>query len=117
MTISNQSTKLYSKLEKICNSDREMRKKLGVNRADKLQQRLFELRASETLEDMARLPAAGCHELSQNRKGQISVNLDQPYRLIFVPDHDPLPTTPDGGLDRKKVTRILVVEIVNYHAK
>lgn len=105
------------KLEKICNSNREMQRKLGANRAAKLQQRLFELRASETLDDMARFPAAGCHELSQNRKGHISVNLDQPYRLIFRPDHDPLPTTPDAGLDRKKVTRILVVEIVNYHGK
>jgi proteic killer suppression protein len=94
-----------------------MRKKLGVKRAEKLQQRLFELRASESLEDMARFPAADCHELSQNRKGQISVNLDQPYRLIFVPDHDPLPTTPEGGLDRTQVTRILIVEIVNYHGK
>lgn len=56
-----------------------------------------------------------CHALGADRAGQFSISVFGPYRLIFVPDLDPLPTAPDGSLDRVRVTRILVVEVVDYH--
>ncbi len=37
------------------------------------------------------------------------------YRLVFEPDHDPVPRIFDGGIDRTKVTGILIKEVVNYH--
>jgi HTH-type transcriptional regulator / antitoxin HigA len=49
-----------SKLAKLCNSAKEMQKKLGKPNAEKLQQRLNELAAAETLEDMRQLPGALC---------------------------------------------------------
>jgi len=36
--------------------------------ARKVAQRISELKATETLEDMRSLPAANCHELKGNRK-------------------------------------------------
>lgn len=39
------------------------------------------------------------------------------YRLIFEPDHEPLPELLDGGVDRAKVTKILIREVVDYHDK
>jgi len=39
----------------------------------------------------------------------------QPQRLIFEPDHNPVPQKPDGGLDWTQVTRIRVIEITDYH--
>lgn len=104
-----------SKLQKLCNSEKEMRAKLGVRMAGKLAQRLSELRAVDILEDLARLPSARCHELGQDRAGQLAVDLTHPNRLVFQPDHNPLPKKPDGGLDWAKVTRVTVIEIIDYH--
>jgi proteic killer suppression protein len=104
-----------SKVAKLCNSQKEMRGKLGPQCAARLQQRLEELRAAATLEDMRALPGARCHELTQDLKGQLAVDLVHPRRLIFEPAHDPAPTKADGGLDWSKVTEIVILEIVDYH--
>lgn len=37
------------------------------------------------------------------------------YRLVFTPDHDPVPLLDDGGIDRASVTAIRIEEIVDYH--
>lgn len=103
------------KMEKLCNSMKEMRAKLGDRGARLLQQRLAEIKAADTLDDLGKVPGARCHELTADRKGQLAVDLVHPRWLIFVPDHDPLPAKPDGGLDWQKVTRVIVVETVDYH--
>jgi len=103
-----------SKLAKLCNSQQEMRGKLGPRCAERLQQRLEELRAA-TLEDMRSLPGARCHELTQDRKGQLAVDLVHPRRLVFEPANDPVPTKADGGLDWSKVTEVVILEVVDYH--
>lgn len=94
-----------------------MRRKLGDRQAKLLTRRLVELRAARSLSDMSRLPGPRCHPLSGNRKGQLSVDLDHPNRLIFVPDQDPVPTKPDGGLDWSRITTILIIEIADTHSK
>ena len=103
------------KVAKLCNSQKEMRADLGPRCAARLQQRLEELRAAVTLEDMRVLPGARCHELTQDRKGQLAVDLVHPRRLVFEPAHDPVPTKADGGLDWPEVTEIVIVEVVDYH--
>ena len=103
------------KVQKLCNSEKEMRKKIGPRVAEKLKQRLSELNAAVTLEHMKRIPAARCHELGQDRKGQLAVDLVHPMRLIFEPDHNPIPRKADGGLDWTKVTAIVIREVVDYH--
>lgn len=103
------------KLQKVCNSEKEMRAAFGKPLAEKVQQRLAEFHAADTLDDISRLPPVRCHELSQDRKGQLAVDLVHPRRLIFKPDHDPLPCKPDGSLDWSHVTRICVMDIIDYH--
>jgi len=44
-----------------------------------------------------------------------SVDLKQPYRLIFEPTHDPLPRKDDGSLEWSKVTSIKILEVTNTH--
>lgn len=102
-------------LEKVGNSDSTAKRKLGPLRAAKLRQRLDELDAAETLETMRHLKQARCHELGQDRKGELAVDLDHPYRLIFLPANNPIPRKPDGGLDWTKVTSIRIVDITDYH--
>ncbi|MES0446459.1 MAG: type II toxin-antitoxin system RelE/ParE family toxin [Desulfobacterales bacterium] len=103
------------KLQKICNSTNESIKKLGPKMARKLQQRLMELKAAPCLADISRVPPPRCHQLSGDREGKLSVDLEHPYRLLFIPANDPIPVTQDGGLDWAKVTEIEIVEIVDMH--
>lgn len=103
------------KLQKICNKGAEAIKKLGHKCGVKLQQRMMELSAAESLEDISRFPPARCHELTGNRKGQLSVDLEHPYRLLFIPAHDPVPERQEGGLDWKGVTEIEIITIADTH--
>jgi plasmid maintenance system killer protein len=104
-----------TKFEKECNEAKLMVRKHGQPRAKLLQKRLTELRAAAVLEDIRTLPQARCHELRENRKGELAVDLDHPYRLIFEPADEPIPTKPDGGLDWTKVTTIRILGIEDYH--
>ncbi len=103
------------RLQKICSHAGEAINKLGPKMASKLQQRLMELNAASCLADVSKLPPQRCHQLSGNRKGQLSVDLEQPYRLLFIPANDPVPETTDGGLDWAMVTEIEIIEITDTH--
>lgn len=103
-----------SKLSKLCNSEKKLRGKYGPRMAPLIQQRLVDLDAVATLEVMRALPGR-CHELKQNLAGLLAVDLVHPQRLAFRPDHDPIPTRKDGGLDWAQVTKIEIVGIGNYH--
>ena len=45
----------------------------------------------------------------------MSVDLQHPYRLLFVPANNPVPTKEGGGLDWAGVTEIEIIEIVDTH--
>ncbi|HEY5750014.1 MAG TPA: hypothetical protein VIU12_28295 [Chryseolinea sp.] len=75
----------------------------------------MELKAAENLHQIFRVPPPRCHELNGDRKGQLSVDLDHPYRLIFIPANEPVPRKEDGGLDWQQVTEIEILEIADTH--
>ncbi len=104
-----------SAIQKLCSKDAVAQKKLGPKMARNLQRRMMELKAAESLADISHLPPARCHELKGNRKGQLSVDLEQPHRLLFIPANNPVPIGEDGGLDRTQVTEIEIIEIVDTH--
>lgn len=103
------------KLAKTCNSAKKLRGDYGPRMAGLIQQRLAELQAADTLEDMRHLPGARCHELKGNLGGQLAVDLVHPKRMVFKPNHDPVPVKDDGGLNWSEVTAIEVVGIGDYH--
>ncbi|MXW68839.1 MAG: killer suppression protein [Acidimicrobiia bacterium] len=105
-----------TKLRRLCEDEQAMRRKLGDRQARLLMRRLMEFRAAVTLSDIGRLPGARCHQLTGDRRGQLTVDLVYPDRLVFVPDHDPIPTKPDGGMDWSKVTAVLVIQIADTHS-
>lgn len=102
------------KLEKELTNPRELSKSYG-QLAKKISLRLSELRAADTLAIMATLPQARCHELTGDREGQFAVDVSGNYRLIFEPDHDPVPVKGDGGIDWTSITIISIQEIDDYH--
>lgn len=102
------------KLEKQLTDPKEMVKTFG-QMARKVNQRLKDLTDADNLAIMRTIPAARCHELTGNRKGELSVDVSGNYRLIFEPDHNPLPRKADLGLNWDEVTKIQINEIEDYH--
>jgi len=101
-------------LEKSCSDDRQGAKRWGAEQWKVLKKRLASLRAAPTLADMENVPG-NCHSLHADRAGQFAVDLRGPYRLIFEPDHDPVPRLDDGGIDNTRVTTIIIKEVDDYH--
>jgi plasmid maintenance system killer protein len=111
-------TFVNKKLAKTFNESAQLEKTHGSNRAKKIRIRMQELRAARTLMDFwpPKTGPTRCHELTMGkRKGQLSVDLDHPYRLIFKPDHAPVPLKPDGGLDWSQVTAIMILGVEDTH--
>jgi plasmid maintenance system killer protein len=78
--------------------------------------RLNELKHATHLQELHFLPQANCHELSQNLKGYLAVDVSANHRIIFEPANQPTPLKVDGGLDWSNVTEITIIEIAfDYH--
>lgn len=103
-----------NKLRKYANDDRLAVKNLGNRVAEIYKRRLDDLEAAESLEDVRYLPG-NFHELVGNRKGQWACDLVQPYRLIFTPLENPIPTDKDGKYIWIKIKEVEIIEIIDYH--
>lgn len=101
-------------LKKCANDDSFRLKKIGKINGKIYKQRLDELASSESLENIRYLPG-NYHELSQDRKGTWSVNLEQPYRLIFEPQENPIPTDNFGKYIWGEIKAVTILNIVDYH--
>ena len=82
--------------------------------ASQLNRRLGQMNAADNLAVMATLPGH-CHELSGDLQGRLAMDVSGNSRLVFRPDHDEPPTKRDGGLDWTRVTRIMILEVLDYH--
>lgn len=103
------------KLQKICSKQKEAIKKLGEKGGKKLMQRMLELNAAITLDDISHLPPPRLHELSGNRKGQFSVDIQHPYRLLFKAANKIIPLKKEVGLDKEKIDQIEIIDIKDTH--
>lgn len=101
-------------LKRLCDDDRAAKKKLGADGAKKLRKRLDDMKAAPTLAVMKSLPGR-CHELHHDLKGRLAVDLDGGRRIVFRPEHTPLPELAAGGLDWSKVTAITIESVEDYH--
>ena len=104
------------KLEKACATDKAAQREFGADNAKLMKRRLASLMAAATLADMRNVPG-NCHALSADRDGEFAVHLWGQYRLIFRPDHEPVPVLGDGGIDRTRVTSIVITEVADYHGR
>jgi proteic killer suppression protein len=105
------------KLQKAFSSQKAIIKGWGADIGRRIMLRLAQLEAAETLQDVGSHPPARCHPLMGERAGQYAVDLQHPFRLIFVPANDPVPRKPDGSIDLAKVTAVEMLEVVDYHGR
>ena len=91
-----------SSIEKVCTKASVAEKKYGTQMAAKIQQRIDEIKAADTVEQMIQFGIGRCHPLKGDRKSQYAVDLVHPQRLVF----------------EKKGNEIQIaniMEIVDYH--
>ncbi len=104
-----------TRLAKMFNSARDLQAKYGLDMARAIMKRLAVLKNARTLSEVPTDKPERRHQLSGRRSGQYAVDLVHPCRLVFKPDHEPLPRRADGGVDTDQVTAITIIEIVDYH--
>ena len=89
-------------LEKECTDATAASKKYGMDMARKIQMRVDEIRASESVEKMLQFRIGRCHRLKGGRKVQYAVDLVHPYRLVFE-------------IIGSEAQIANIIEIVDYH--
>ena len=106
-----------NKLQRQLSEEKAMLKAFGQPRAKRLKVVMTALRAVPHLGVFGPpySPPHRCHELTGNRKGTLSLDLDGPYRLIIRPIDNPLPERPEGGLDWHRVTAIKILGVEDTH--
>ena len=108
-------TFINRKLQRIFNEEAKLVIEYGAQRAKKIEMRLAVLGTAACLKDIPHTPPERRHELAGKRKGEFAVDINGGDRLIFKPDHKPVPTLNDGGIDLQQVTAITILSVENYH--
>jgi len=107
-----------NKLRKAIENEADCKRQFGVDMARKIRLRVAALRAAESLADFWP-PKSGperCHELEGGRKGTFSMDLKQPYRLLFEPAEEPLASNPPDEQERwKAIKAIKILAIEDTH--
>ncbi len=78
------------------------KKVYGYKMAEKIAQRIGELRMADTVEMLVQFSIGRCHPLKGNRKGEYAMDLVHPYRLVFIKMGDEI-----------QIARIVSIE--DYH--
>src|ERR1700693_3800278 len=81
------------KLKAALENEAVCQKQYGRDMTRKIMMRVNELRAADSLADFWP-PMSGperCHELKADLAGTFSIDLKQPYRLLFVPNEEDAP--------------------------
>ena len=104
------------RLKKAAEDPAVCRRQYGLDMAKKIALRLASLRAAESLADFWP-PKSGperCHEFKGELEGTFSVDLKQPYRLLFRPS-EPAGHVADERERWKSITSIDIVAIEDTH--
>lgn len=101
-----------AKLRALCEQHARMVGAFGLPCAKKLQNRLADL---EAVAFVTELVAGRPHPLKGGRLGQFSVDLHGAVRLVFEPDHVPVPRNADKSIAWNQVNKVRIVFIGDYH--
>jgi hypothetical protein len=94
-------------VRRVCESDVEARKRFPEGTAEKLQDRLADMRAATSVAELV----AGGPSLDALPPGRIRFGLDEGYELVCVGNHPRPPLTDDGLVDFGRMRRLKVITI------
>lgn len=103
-----------NRLQKSMASQNAMERAYG-NRAKRLNMRMTVLHEADNLDDVPKGPPDNCHQLDGDRAGCFAVHVTGNDRIVFEPDHEPVPRNEDGGFDLKQITAIRILAVEDYH--
>ena len=115
------------RLEKVFNSEKLLKKTYNEPMAKTIMMRMRVLLKADNLDMVPTEKPERRHPLLGDRKGQFAVDLVYPHRLVFEPNHNPVPfkekpadspmgkTKAGREIDLEQVTAITVIEVVDYH--
>lgn len=89
-------------LERLCTVASAAAKKYGQEMSQKIQMRIDQIRAAESIEQMLQYRIGRCHQLHHNRSGQYAVDLVQPMRSVFE-------------CEKAEIQIACIIEIIDYH--
>lgn len=100
------------KLKKVCENKTEAIKAHGNVCGKLILRRVGEIKASETMAALKKMPAPRLHSLRGDRKREWAVDLKYPFRLVMLPGEE---IKNDEDLDNIKEVKLL--EVTDYHGK
>ena len=89
-------------VRKVCTDASTAIQKYGRAMAEKIQQRIQELSAADSVETMIRFRIGRCHQLHGTRKSQYALDLVSGWRLIFEKKNG-------------EIKIVTIQEITDYH--
>ena len=101
------------KLKELCVNpkyNKELVKKYGTDVAKKLPQRIKELEAFNSLNDIPTFPPFRRHKLSGNIDGEFAINITNQYRLIFRQKENNIIIE-----DLRKIKEIEIMEVSKHY--
>jgi proteic killer suppression protein len=101
------------KAAELFNTEKKLKGRYGAELAKAIMKRLADVDAAACLDDMRNLPGKW-HELAGDYSGCVACRLSGNWRLILKPA-PPAPRKPDGGLNWKEVTALIVEDVKDYH--
>lgn len=106
------------KLKRHIEDDSECKKHFGSDMAKKIKLRMDALVAAKSLADFWP-PNSGperCHELKGHLSGTFSMDVKQPYRLLFRPIENKKETVPQDEMQRwRDIDMVAIVSIEDTH--
>ena len=92
-----------TKIEKVCSNASKAEKTYGERIAEKIQMRIDQIKASDTIDYLINYRIGRCHSLTGDRDGQYAMDLVHPLRLIFT-------------VDKSSCIQVAeIVDITDYH--
>jgi hypothetical protein len=99
-------------LRRLCESEANAKRDLGIRIALKLKRRLADLRAATCVKDLiVGLP----QELQSAHRRHIAVALGDGVQVVLCANHNTLPVLESGGVDWGRVSRIKILRIETEH--
>jgi proteic killer suppression protein len=100
-----------NKLAKILSSERLLRKEYGRVKTKAIIQRLSEIDAARTLNDVSTIPPARLHGLHGKYEGLFAVCISKNWRMLLAGfDENDVQI-----IDKKKVVVVVIVGFEDYH--